>query len=85
MRHNEIGCCRVWLKEDPDSFILHPRYYEDLKRAWMAGETFFTAKDCYESEVIIRLAAVVAITITTPETIAVWAEDKKANVYKEDV
>lgn len=85
MRTQEIGCCRVWVREDSDAFLLHPDCYEALKLAWMRGEAFFTGRDCYEDELTIKLGAVVAISRATPEAMANAAADAKADKLREDL
>jgi hypothetical protein len=69
----------VWCKEDPDAFLLHPDCYAPLKTAWMNGEAFFTGRDAYGDEVIVKLGQVVAISRATPEAMAEAAEDAKAD------
>jgi hypothetical protein len=83
MRGDDIGLTRVWLKEDPDSYHMHPELYEKLKAAWMEGKAFFVGYDCYGDELIIKLGGVVAISKGTPENMALARKDFNANKKKE--
>lgn len=79
MRGAEIGVCRVWCKEDPNAYLLHPDCYGPLKAAWMRGEAFFTGRDCYGDEMVVKLGQVVVISHATPNAMAEAAEDNKAD------
>lgn len=84
MRSSEIGCCRVWCKEDPQAYLLHPDEYPSLKAAWMHGETFYTGKDTYGDEMVVKLATVCVISHATPEAMAAADADAKADKLKGD-
>jgi len=65
MKSDEIGCTHVWLKEDSDSFQLHPDCYEALRSAWMKGESFFEGRDTYDEPVTIKLGQIVAMSLSS--------------------
>ena len=50
----------------------------------MNGEAFFTGSDCYGAEMVVRLSAVVAVSLATPEVIAVASADAKADRLMEE-
>lgn len=79
MRSSEIGCCRVWCRDDPGAYIFHPDCYDALKAAWMKGEAFFTGTDCYGDEITIKLGAVIVVNHATPEAMAAADRDAKAD------
>ena len=79
MRAEQIGICRVWVKEDSDSFHFHPDCWEPLKAAWMRGEAFFEGRDPYDDVLVMKLGAVVAMSQGTPEHMAEAAADAEAD------
>lgn len=70
----EIGQGLAWTRGD-SSYGLHPSYYPALKEAWMAGRAFYVGSDLYGAEVVIKLATVEAIALSTPETAALSQAD----------
>jgi len=83
MKQDEIGCTQVWMKEDPDSFQLHPGCYDSLRAAWMKGEAFFEGRDCYDEVVTIKLGQVVAISHSTPEVRRQARADRAADKLRD--
>jgi hypothetical protein len=79
VRSSEIGCCRVWCKDDPSAYLLHPRHYEALKAAWMRGEAFYEGDDCYGEEMVVKLGHVVVISLATPAAMALADADAEAD------
>lgn len=74
---DKIGSARVYVKDDPDCFLLHPDCYEALKSAWMKGEAFFVGKDVYGDESVVKLGAVIFISRGTPETARLAREEAR--------
>lgn len=85
MRIQEIGVCRVWCKEDPDAFHLHPDHYLPLKAAWMRGEAFYVGTDAYGDEMTVKLGNVVMISHGTPEHMAQAAAEAEADKLKDAI
>ena len=79
MRSSEIGCARVWVKDDTSAYLFHPDCYAELRAAWMRGEAFFTGHDCYGDELTVRLSAVLVVNHATPEAMALADRDAKAD------
>lgn len=77
MRAHEIGHVKVWLRDDPEGFLLHPECYSDLKHAWTMGETFYTAKDHYGAPITLKLGAITAIGLSTPSQISEYEADER--------
>lgn len=82
MRSEEIGCVRLWAKEDPNAFLLHPDLWADVRQAWMNGETFFEGRDCYDDLMVVKLSAIVVISLATPKAMAEAGEDAEADRLK---
>lgn len=85
MRLQEIGVARVWVKDDENAFHFHPDLYESLKAAWMHGETFYEGVDVYGDLLVVKLAAVVAISRGTPEHMAEAHADAEADKLRESL
>ena len=83
MKSDEIGSARVWVKEDPDCFALHPDCYDGLLRDWLAGAAFYTGPDLYGDETTIKLGQVVAVTRATPGAMAARRADAEADHQRE--
>ena len=83
MKDDEIGCVRVWLKEDGSAFILHPDCWDSVLAAWQQGETFYTGRDCYDEPVTIKLGQVVVISRNTPEKQRQAREDRAADKLRD--
>ena len=79
MKLQEIGVCRVWVRDDDSSFHFHPDCYDALKAAWMRGEAFFEGRDCYDEALVVKLGAVVCISRGTPEHMAEASADAEAD------
>lgn len=73
----EIGSCRVWVKGDKASFVLHPECFPGLKAAWMGGKAFHEGWDCYGDPIVVKLGEVVAVALWTPGGIAQAIADRK--------
>ena len=84
MRSVEIGCTRIWTRDDPNAWLLHPDHYEYIKAAWMRGEAFYIGTDCYGDEMVVKLGAVIVISLATPEAMAAANEDAKADRLLDD-
>jgi len=83
MKQDEIGCVQVWLKEDADSFQLHPSCEESLRSAWKNGEAFFDGQDCYGEPLTIKLGQVVCIARSSAEVRRQVREDRAADKLRD--
>lgn len=78
MRARDVGCTRVWLKEDTAPVEFELECHEALRDAWMAGKAFFDGKTLSGSEMTIKLGQVVLIVRCTPESVAIADADNDA-------
>lgn len=62
----EIGIISVYPRSG-DSYGAHPSEWSKVKDAWMAGKSFIETKNIYGDALVIKLACVEAIQLSSPE------------------
>ena len=85
MKADEIGCCRVWMKGDVASFILHPEEWPRLQRTFLSGDAIFEARATYGDPIVLRMANAVAINFQCVEVTREIIADRKADKAKEAI
>lgn len=81
---DDRGGIMVWMREEDRAFLVAPEYWELLLTAWMNGETFFAVKDLHDSNLVLKLGAVVAMSFSTPESVRLEREDDKESQFDDD-
>lgn len=70
IRRREVGCTYLWSKAGGEPSTLPHVVYDRVVEAWKRGEAFFDGVDLYGGRVSMKLADIVMISESTPETIA---------------
>lgn len=77
MSQTDGGSAVVYLKEFDSSIMIDKDDYKSLIVAWTQGLSFYNAKDIYGDPLTIKLGAVIAVGLATPEGIRLYRADQE--------
>ena len=85
MRRREIGACLAFCKDNESCYVFDKAEHSRLKADWMAGKAFFDGVGFYGNPLTVKLGAIEAVTLESPEVMALSRDDKAADKHEDDL